>query len=257
MARFLYCRCRLLAVIAVVCFCCSCQKYNGTSTVGSACTDGTPVIKCKKIVEPMVIDARGNESSWKDAQVVELVNNDGTETGKRPRLGTEVRLLYDENYLYAMFTCEDDNIRVDYHDHDDPLWNSYPSLELVELMLDPAGQGKRYFEINVNPEGVVLDVLIKWVQGAPTFDVNWDVKGLQVGQRLLSKEKDGIDGWAVEMAIPWSPLEWSMPKGGETWKANLYRGDGGLKLPRLSWSATGTRSYHVPKKFGTIVFEKK
>lgn len=246
MAGSLYCRFKWVVLIATVCLCCcSPQKYNGT-----------PAIKCKKIIEPVVIDAKANESSWKDAQVVELVNNDGPETGKRPRLGTDVRLLYDENYLYAMFNCEDDNIRIDYHSHDDPLWNSYPSLELVELMLDPTQQGRRYFEINVNPEGVVLDVLIKWTQGAPTFDVDWDVKGLLVGRRILAKEKDGIDGWAVEIAVPWPALERSMPEDGEIWRANFYRGDGGLELPRLSWSATGVKGYHVPEKFGTIVFEK-
>jgi hypothetical protein len=254
MTEFLYRWCRPLTVVGVLCLagCASLLREKGD---GGKESREVPVVRCPRTGESIAVDAKSDESSWNGAAAVNLVTNDGPETYGAPRLGTDVKLMYDDTYLYAFFLCEDDDVRVDYHHHDDPLWNSYESLELVELMLDPQGRGREYFEINVTPNGIVLDLRVKRGDEGLDLDVGWDVEGMLVATRILSVGQDGLDGWAVELAIPWSALEQPAPSANDAWRINVYRGDGGLALPRLSWSATGEPDYHMPDKFGVVVFD--
>ena len=243
-----------LIVLAVLCLAgCSGRRHNGD--IDEKTWQDVPVLRCPRTTESITVDGKADESSWKNVAAIQLVNNDGPETAGPPPLGTDVKLIHDETYLYAFFRCEDDHVRVDYHNHDDLLWNSYSSLELVELMLDPQGLGRDYFEINVNPDGVVLDVRVIWHAGEPSFDVGWNVEGLLVATCVLSSDHDIVNGWAVELGIPWSAVAQPPPEKGDTWRVNVYRGDGGLALPRLSWSATGIAGFHVPEKFGVVVFD--
>ena len=236
-------------------FLAGCSEFFQKKGIGREALLAVPVLRCPRASESIVVDAESGESSWSYAVAIELVNNDGPEAFGRPRLGTDVKLMYDDTYLYVFFRCEDDDVRVDYHNHDDPLWNSYASLELVELVLDPQGQGRDYFEINVSANGVVLDVRVNRGDEGLAFDVGWNAEGLLVAARVLPGVQDGLDGWAAELAVPWSALEQPPPSAGDTWRMNVYRGDGGLALPRLSWSATGKASFHVPERFGVVVFD--
>ena len=229
------------------CFGCSDFNESGTNVI--------PEVFCQKTLSDVQIDGRDDESGWKTASVLEMANNSGATAGQKPPLRASARTMWDNKNLYILYTFEDHNIRVDYHKHDDPMWNSKEGLEVAEVMFDPDGKGRRYFEINVNPDGIVLDVLIVWKDGEPTFDVDWDAEGLMVATHLLDAAMDGMEGWAVEMAIPWKSVECNTPRPGDVRRINLYRGEGDFEIPHLSWSQSGSASYHVPQRFGKMIFK--
>ena len=229
-------------------------KWSGRAGVDRVDTD-IPQVVCRRTETALEIDAVDLEPAWAQAAVLTMRVNNGPNQGRRPPVGTWIQTLYDDDSLYFIFYCQDDRVVVDYHQHDDPMWNSNAGLELVELMLDPRGDGRSYCEINTNPDGVVLDVMITWVKDGPTFDVKWDAVGLKTAGRRLSVDEDGIDGWAVEVALPWAALQQNVPGPSDAWRMNIYRGDGEFEDKFFSWSPTLKSTFHAPQRFGTLVFE--
>ena len=68
-------------------------------------------------------------------------------TARPPRQRTGLRLLWDDQHLYAAFRVADDDIRATHTRRDAPLWEE----EVVELFLDPWGARRIYVEIEVSP----------------------------------------------------------------------------------------------------------
>lgn len=66
--------------------------------------------------------------------------------------------------------------------------------------------------------------------------------------------------WNVEIAIPFSEFitaENIPKKRGERWRVNLYR----IDRPKdgrdeyTAWSPTGEMNFHLPEKFGELIFD--
>jgi hypothetical protein len=137
---------------------------------------------------------------------------------------------------------------------DDPLWNE----EVVEVFLDPDGDGLNYAELEVSPNNVVVDLLLARPRADLAASLRWDIDG------LLTAVGRTPGGWVAEIAIPWPSLEAagvrSPPAAGDTWRVGLYR----IKRPRgvegedefLAWSLTqADRGFHDPERFGYVRFE--
>jgi len=207
---------------------------------------------CFRTEDTIRMDGSDDEWAWSRAEVLSLVENNGPGANQIPPLKTYVRTLWNENYLYVFFFCEDHHIRVDYRRRDDPLWDAKEGLELVEVILMPKQGAGRYYEINVNPAGVVLDVAVNVERGIPRFDPAWDALGMSVATARRSTGVDHFDGWTVELAIPWRSVGCSRPDVGVQLRANFHRGEADLAMPHLSWSPTVRASFHVPKRFGVL-----
>jgi hypothetical protein len=63
------------------------------------------------------------------------------------------RVLYDDRRLYLGYEVRDDYLKSTFTKTDEHLWEQ----DCVELMVDPDGDGKNYFEMQVAPTGVVFD----------------------------------------------------------------------------------------------------
>ena len=93
--------------------------------------------------------------------------------------------------------------------------------EVVEVFLDPDGDGKNYPELEVTPHNVVVDLLIPAPRRGAATAAQWNIEGLRtaVGKHAW--------GWTVEMAIPWNSLGAGgvtrPPKSGDRWRVGLYR----------------------------------
>jgi hypothetical protein len=100
---------------------------------------------------------------------------------------------------------------------DDRLWEE----EVVEVFLDPDGDGQNYAELEVNPDNVVVDLLIPNANSLTGSNVRPDIAGLQTA---VSRH---AAGWITEIAIPWKGLTiagvTSSPKVGDQWRAGIYR----------------------------------
>ena len=117
----------------------------------SADEDGSiPTYSVTRTTAPIIIDGTLDEKDWKRAEEVALVNNH--EAGE-PRLKTTIRFLWNDDYLYAAFFCEDPDAWTIYRKEDDPVWIA----ESVELLIDPDGNGKNYYALEIAPNNVKFD----------------------------------------------------------------------------------------------------
>ena len=91
--------------------------------------------------ESLVIDGNLDEFSWEKAIQInnlELILNDYDQV----LFPTRAKMLWDREYFYFAFVCQDADMWAIYENEDDHLWEE----EVVEIFIDPDGDGK-----NINP----------------------------------------------------------------------------------------------------------
>jgi hypothetical protein len=215
--------------------------------------------------ESIVVDGRLDEPAWqKTAPTREFVHpGTGAPLGPGAPLGGTVRVRYDDTALYLAFEARDRNVRggFDASSVDPHLW----TRDTVELMLDPDGDGdnRDYYEIQVNPQGLVFDsrfddynsprVLPDGPFGHQDFDSHLQRAVTVLG--TLDDPSDQDRGYIVEAALPWKSLTKAQqvpPKAGSEWRANFYvmKDNGGV-----SWSPIlGQGNFHKASRFGRLRF---
>ncbi len=221
-----------------------------------------PEVSCLRVEEAPVIDGRLDEATWDLAEVIELID---CETAGPGRFASRARLLYDDQFLYVAFELEDDTAWGTVEERDGPIWDE----ECVEVFLDPGGIGHYYFELNVSPKNVIYDSIIlnrrspeapsRGFYGIP----EWTMTGMRTGVHVEGErdERGGVSGWTVEYAIPFEMLYGLAnlpPQPGDSWRLNLYRIDTpvpGGKRDHYAWSPTGRSAFHIPWRFGYLVFK--
>jgi hypothetical protein len=216
-----------------------------------------PRYACARAPHPLTIDGDLAKPEWQRAAEVELVRAvDGA--GARQRTG--LRLLWDDEHLYAGFAVADDDIRATHTRRDAPLWEE----EVVELFLDPWGAEQIYVELEVSPANVVFDALVvnRAREGETRRDLealtSWDCAGLRSAVRV-----DGIvnggpvsRGWSVELAVPIRRLAPRvLPAPGVEWRFNAYRIDRSPRGDELqAFSPIGRPDFHLPARFAILQF---
>jgi hypothetical protein len=109
--------------------------------------------------------------------------------------GAVCRMLWDEGALHVLYEVKDSEINSAARTHDDPVWKG----DCVELfVLGDFATGK-YWELNINPEGVVYDAMnTKHMNG-------WggviDTKANATAMRVYTKRTGA--GYRVQMSLPW------------------------------------------------------
>jgi len=215
----------------------------------------------KRTAEAINVDGRLDEEAWKQAPTVKLSGKNGGPAAQ----ATTVRILWDNYYIYFSWECQDSNIWSTMTVRDQPLYNE----EVVEVFLDPDGDGKTYVELEVNPLGTLWDGFIlnrefKDGQAKLTGILTWNSLGLRwavhnVGTVNDPSDKDQL--WSVELALPLTDIFTAAnnpPKDGDRWRANLFRIDmpegAGKPAQGQAWSPVSGRTFHDPQRFGELVF---
>ena len=214
---------------------------------------------CRKTPKAPAMDGKISPEVWDLADPVSLVLAD---TGKAPVQPTEVRLLYDDAYLYVAFHCVDDEVWGTMLNRDDPVC----AEEAVEIFFEPApgGSGYHYYEIEVSPLGTVYDLCIlndTRCKPARRFLEQMDFEGLRTGIHIEGEvnSRTGNDTyWNCEIAIPFIEVNSALsipPTPGDRWRMNLYRIDRRRTGDEFtSWQPIGIIDFHHPEKFGDLVF---
>ena len=242
-----------------------------------------PTYRAGRALDSIRIDGRLDEFSWAVAPRVGpfrlIYNPEG-----KPKFATEAAVVWDAEHFYVAFACRDSEPWSRMKRRDDHLWEE----EVVEVFLDPDGDGLNYPELEVSPHNVVVDLLIPRPRAGLATSIQWDIAGLQtaVGRHPA--------GWTAEIAIPWKSLAGSGtsagPSPGDRWRVGLYRikrPGGPAKADRIAallaelksataarkpeienelrqlrasdeytaWSPTRPeRGYHDPERFGVVEF---
>lgn len=186
-----------------------------------------------------------NSFDWTRLEAVALSD---VVTGGKPRLETKVRACWTKEQLYIRFECEDDHVVATMENRDEPIYEE----DVVEVFIDESGKGKTYFEFEVSPRNVVFDAIIeKGLDGEPLkVDTAWDAEGLKT---FVRNESEHL--FVYDIILPFSNFQ-QAPQAGTQWKWNLYRIDDDQQGQRhyWAWSPTGAVNYHIPNRFGTLVF---
>lgn len=215
-----------------------------------------PVYGARRASGPIRIDGRLDEDSWTAAERIRTFRH--IYDPARPlRFPTEAALLWDDRHLYVAFDCTDPDPWGRMTRRDDRLWEE----EVVEVFLDPDGDGRNYAELEVSPNNVVVDLLIPQPRSDVDAALRWNIADL----RTAVARRDG--GWTAEIAIPWSSLAETgistAPQPGDRWRAGVYRikrPGGGTRKDEdefSAWSLTrAERGFHDPERFGYLEFLK-
>ena len=168
-----------------------------------------------------VLDGRTDDPTWVNAQVIDqFLEYDPTE-GKTSRFKTEVRVTYDDRYLYVLARMYD------------PAPDSIISLlsrrdvrtasEQLKLVIDSYHDKKTAFQFVTNPAGVKRDY---YVSNDNNEDGSWDAVW-DVGTRV-----DSV-GWVAEFRIPFSQIRYA-PGSDKTFGLLIVR-DIARTGERISW----------------------
>jgi hypothetical protein len=203
---------------------------------------------CNRINVNLEINGDLIKPEWQQAIEVNLRD---TSTGQEPFQATTAKLLWNEQWLYAAFHCEDAHINASMTKFNDFLYTE----EVVELFIDDNCDLKSYIEIELNPLNACLHYAIH-------NHLDGHFMGYaRIEQTVVSAVKvDRVNGtWSAEMAIPFREFATAPnlpPLPGDTWLFNLYRIDRPPhQEPEFSaWSPTGKPQFHLPHHFGQLQF---
>ncbi|MDD8032178.1 MAG: DUF5916 domain-containing protein [Acidobacteriota bacterium] len=159
-----------------------------------------------EIEEKIKIDGTLSEEAWAKALKVvldiEIMPGENIETSFK----TECFLAYDRHNLYVGFIAHDpepDKIRAFYNDRDN-CWQD----DLVGIILDTFNDENRAFTFFVNPLGIQADEIMSL--GGQQEDMTWDAIWNSAARITGS-------GYEVEMAIPFSSLQFQPSRDEQTW----------------------------------------
>ncbi len=207
-----------------------------------------------RTAKPIKVDGRLDEGAWERANVMDLVLAD---SGGAPRQVTQARVLWDDEYLYVSFHCEDSDIWGTITGRDKAIF----AEQVVEVFVDEDCDNYGYLEFEVSPRNAVLDIFILNRDGRTKGLWDWDSDGWKTAVQVEgdpTQRGTADTSWTVEMAIPMMDFLMAPnlpPKPGDVWHANLYRIDRAESGDEYTaWSPPGIINYHTPKRFGRIVF---
>lgn len=213
----------------------------------------------------IIIDGIADELVWQDAPVCTLGD---AVTGEIPQWITEVRFLHDGNYLYALFAVKDGDLVNSVTGRDASLYQQ----DVIELFIDPDGDGLYYYEFEWNCTGQVFDALVASAPGQPLpagasaqLDLSYTAVNSSWAVHPVgtpNQPGDTDSGLVAEIRIAWADLGHNNgtlpPSTGDTLRLNAYRieyqGPDIVSTWKLqAWSPTGVENFHVPEKFGYLV----
>ena len=226
-------------------------------SAAAACAEDPSAYTVFRAVAPIVIDGRVEESAWTETPAVGAFQFAWWTEGKKEQ--TTAKLLWDDEYLYALFVCEDAHIWAEHLERDGAVYRD----DCVEVFLAPnRDQPQAYFNIEMNVAGAFLD---QWHPDGPGAQVpgEWNGDGIRIATSIsgtLNDDSDVDDHWVLEAAIPLQNFseagQRTPPGAGDSWRLNLNR-CGGKTNPQYSqWrpSQTPKAAFHVPEDFGVVTF---
>lgn len=212
--------------------------------VDSANTNIKPVLTISRCPNSAIkIDGIIDEKVWDSCNTatdfVEIEPGDNNKAVVR----TEVKMTYDDDFLYAAFICYDDNmskLRVSLTDRDKMFNDDY-----VGLLIDTYNDHKQAYEVFLNPYGIQGDGI--WTRNSEemNFDMLYD-----------SEAKIYKDRWVVEIAIPFKSLRFP-EKDEQQWSVHIIRTRPRESRMQMSWASISRDNSELMSQAGTVKGFKK
>ncbi|HET7188356.1 MAG TPA: DUF5916 domain-containing protein [Gemmatimonadaceae bacterium] len=157
--------------------------------------------QASRVTTAPTLDGRTDDPAWVSAQVIDQFLEYDPNEGRESRFKTEVRVAYDDRYLYVlarMFDPAPDSIISLLSRRD-----VRTSSEQLKLVISSYNDKKTAYEFITNPAGVKRDFYVSNDNNEdPSWDAVWDV----------ATKIDSV-GWVAEFRIPFSQMRY--PPGDE------------------------------------------
>ena len=212
------------------------------SLPADAARDANPTVSPVRARSAPVIDGNLDDACWNGCPTLKGFLRLGEKNLAREQ--TEVKLAFDDAFLYLGITCWEsrmESIQADYEagekNRDLPIFQD----DSVEVFIQ--AQPEAYWHFAVNALGAVYDArLSEGRVQAREFNPAWKVAVKRMSNR-----------WQVEAAIPLNALAPIPPAANQVWGFNVCRNEkAGGELS--TWAPLSERAYHLPKQFGKLVF---
>ncbi len=196
-----------------------------------------PEVTIQRIADKIDIDGFLNEQAWSNAATVSGFTEFFPREGAKPPYDTQVRMMYDEKYLYLGIIAYDDPriVRSGIRDRDG-IFND----DFVGIILDTYGNSTWAYEFFFNPLGIQGDMLLTGDNEDFGFHIVHHSKG-----RITD------DGFVVEVAIPFRELRFPDIED-QVWRATFWRTRPRSSRERSSWAAISRDDACFMCQFGTI-----
>lgn len=202
-------KCRISATFAIILS--VFLIYLNINLIADDSRDGSRFLQIKRITSNININGRLDESVWLDAPAIgELIQVEPVEGGV-PTRKTDVKILFDDNYLYIGIICYEDS-PDDIISHTLERDGDYETGDSIAIALDTFLDHSNGYLFILTPDGAKIDGTI--LQNSDEISVYWD--GIWYAETAISSA-----GWTAEIAIPFQTLTFS-PRI-DTWGFNFQR----------------------------------
>jgi hypothetical protein len=236
-----------------------------------------------KLAYPGEPDGRLDKDFWNQAEPIIAFHDIEGDSRPLPLKKTEVRLLWDDQYLYIGAWLEENEIWATVSERDNIIYYDND----FEVFLSPKHSSHRYYEIELNAKNTVWDLMMeKPYRDLAHRIIAWDIRDLKSAvfvEGKLNTPDYSNKFWSIELLIPWFPLRECdhdecrpshlAPDIGEFWRLNFSRVnwrldivDGkykkridpstGKPFPEYNWvwAPTGVIDIHMPEMWGYLIF---
>ncbi len=212
-----------------------------------------------KLKDSLTIDANLNKPEWKNITGLTIKNILGKTPKYTPK--TEVKMLYDDNYIYAIFHVNEKYIKAVATKINDYVYRDSG----VEFFFTPSNNiSDGYFNLEINCIGTpYFKHQIKFKKNVIDIDTN-DIKKIEIAHSLsgiINSEIEKTIDWTLEFKIPINMIKKYakviQPAAGVVWRANFYKTADATSNPHyLSWNKIKSKkpNFHLPVFFGIIKF---
>lgn len=204
---------------------------------------------CYRTSTGIRVDGRLDESDWEKAPMSK--NFVDISTDVTPAKQTNVKMLWDNDYLYIAAIIEEDHIVANLKQRDTIIWKEND----FEVFIDPDGDGQSYFEIELNARGTIMDLMMnRPYRNGGDFYMPWNCPG------LIVKTSKTQEAWYAEIAVPLSSvmMGFTKPSSLSSWRINFSRVEwipGQENEENWVWSPTGMINMHMPERWGWLFFD--
>ncbi len=169
------------------------------------------LIHIRACSQTIQIDGKLDEADWQEADIADGFWNQWPDDSRPSEAMTEVRVLYDEQFIYISATCYNEREYViQTMKRDQGYWES----DGFAVVFDPVNKKTNGFFFGVNALNGQTEGLVPTDIDAFNFD--WDNK-------WFSAVTNHEDRYVVEMAIPFKTLRYDA--GNTRWGVNFIRND--------------------------------
>ena len=227
-------------------------------------TGQQPIYKVSRAGEPIIVDGKMDEASWKNDEVRSF---NYFYRGDKPveKQKSEFRMLWDNENLYLFYECEDTSLTSRETNFD-----ARPYLDdCAEFFCVPVPDSLYMhfgFEINITKAAYDYIVLWRYYNNRTIFIRGYNpvYKVEVVYDGTINNDKDKDRMWQMEFAIPFTAFSdfqfISRPKPGIRWAFQAVRQDRNYVDDRFRSTSTLFPIYnirldvHQPARFGLLEF---